>query len=434
MLVYHRRAMRAVHTFLAALAITSSLVLSACGGGGGGGGAGAAGSAATAVTTTSPSADPQSSSTGDTATAAPPVATSTPNVVPVILDGGTTGRAFNSPFVDVTVCMPGTNTCQQIDHVLLDTGSFGLRVLASALAPSVQLPAVTAPSGSRLAECAPFASGFSWGSVRRADVRIGGESASAISIQVVNDSGLPAPPASCSGLGNNFGAGGHANGILGIGTITQDCGPGCAASASPGIYYSCDTGACAPSIAPLGSQVSNPVASFATDNNGVMIRLPAIPLSGVAATSGTLTFGIGTQTNNQLGSAAVYTTDAHGSLGTTYKGVHYSSFFDTGSNGLFFPDPSLTPCANSSGFYCPASPQALVATVVSNTGVAKTVSFTVEGLQSVSSAATVAPIAGSTAGMGSVFDWGLPFFFGRTVFVAISGAPTPGGPGPYLAF
>jgi hypothetical protein len=33
-----------------------------------------------------------------------------------------------------------------------------------------------------------------------------------------------------------------------------------------------------------------------------------------------------------------------------------------------------------------------------------------------------------------VFDWGMPFFFGRTVFVAIDGQQTPGGPGPYWAY
>jgi hypothetical protein len=32
------------------------------------------------------------------------------------------------------------------------------------------------------------------------------------------------------------------------------------------------------------------------------------------------------------------------------------------------------------------------------------------------------------------FDWGLPFFYGRHVFVAIEGAPTPGGTGPYWAY
>ena len=32
------------------------------------------------------------------------------------------------------------------------------------------------------------------------------------------------------------------------------------------------------------------------------------------------------------------------------------------------------------------------------------------------------------------FDWGLPFFFGREVFVAIEGQETPSGPGPYYAY
>jgi hypothetical protein len=32
------------------------------------------------------------------------------------------------------------------------------------------------------------------------------------------------------------------------------------------------------------------------------------------------------------------------------------------------------------------------------------------------------------------FAWGLPFFFGRTVFTAIDGQTTPGGVGPYFAF
>ena len=32
------------------------------------------------------------------------------------------------------------------------------------------------------------------------------------------------------------------------------------------------------------------------------------------------------------------------------------------------------------------------------------------------------------------FDWGLSFFYGRTVFTAIEGKTTPGGVGPYVAF
>jgi len=32
------------------------------------------------------------------------------------------------------------------------------------------------------------------------------------------------------------------------------------------------------------------------------------------------------------------------------------------------------------------------------------------------------------------FAWGLPFFFGRTIYTAIEGQTTPGGVGPYFAF
>ena len=37
-------------------------------------------------------------------------------------------------------------------------------------------------------------------------------------------------------------------------------------------------------------------------------------------------------------------------------------------------------------------------------------------------------------GPGGYFDWGLSFFYGRTIFTAINGATTPGGPGPYFAY
>jgi hypothetical protein len=44
-------------------------------------------------------------------------------------------------------------------------------------------------------------------------------------------------------------------------------------------------------------------------------------------------------------------------------------------------------------------------------------------------------VAGSTAPNGpNSFDWGLTFFYGRTVFTAIEGRSTPQAVGPFVAF
>ena len=122
--------------------------LASCGGGGGGGGTPSAGSAI-------------------------PPAASGLNVLPLVVDAGPPGTGnVNIPYVSVTVCVPGSAVCQTIDHVLVDTGSTGLRLFASALDPALFLPAQTDASGNPLADCAVFASGYSWGAVRRANVRL----------------------------------------------------------------------------------------------------------------------------------------------------------------------------------------------------------------------------------------------------------------------
>jgi hypothetical protein len=70
---------------------------------------------------------------------------------------------------------------------------------------------------------------------------------------------------------------------------------------------------------------------------------------------------------------------------------------------------------------------------MSATGVAGTVDFTIESILSISRNISAAHVGGDI-GLPHAFDWGLPFFFGRTVFVAISGAATPPGNGPYWAY
>src|ERR1700693_3503730 len=65
------------------------------------------------------------------------------NVAPIVVNAGPANFYANGAFASVTVCVPGTSTCQTIDGVLVDTGSSGLRVLSSAL--TVALPQQKAP-------------------------------------------------------------------------------------------------------------------------------------------------------------------------------------------------------------------------------------------------------------------------------------------------
>ena len=363
------------------------------------------------------------------------------NVAPVFFDSGPAGASsiINVPFVSVTLCRPGTSICQTIDHVLVDTGSYGLRIIASVLDPSLALPAVTGASSKPAGECAQFVSGFMWGSVNLADMKIAGEKASSLPVQEV-DAAFASIPSACSSTGGNFGtlAALGANGVLGIGLFNQDCGSACTTQSANGTYYECSASTCTGSTMPLANQVANPVPLFATDNNGVVLAMPAVPPGGVTMLTGVLIFGIDTQTNNKIGSATVYAANSSGNFTTTYNGVTLrSSFLDSGSNGLFFADATIPNCSAQSGFYCPTAPLTLSAVNTSANGTASgTIDFTIVNLQALASAIRAAPVGGSfgSTRRPRAFDWGMPFFFGRTVFVAINGASTLHGTGPYWAY
>src|SRR5512138_1160758 len=96
-----------------------------------------------------------------------------PNVLPVVVNAGPTNNALNQLFATVTICVPGTSTCQTIGGVLVDTGSVGLRLLSSAV--TLPLPQQTGANGAPVVECLPFVDGFTWGPVQSADVKIAGE-------------------------------------------------------------------------------------------------------------------------------------------------------------------------------------------------------------------------------------------------------------------
>jgi hypothetical protein len=379
-----------------------------------------------------------------------------PNVVELTVDPGPAEAVAadqpyaNGLFATIKLCVPGTTNCQTIDHLLVDTGSVGIRVLGSVL--TLPLPSAKTDTGALLGECLPFVDSDAWGLVKSADVQIGGEFASNIRIQVIGDTSISDNipiPAACDNniiteLVGDQGLG--TNGILGVGLQQEDCGANCIAASSFSVYYACST-TCKPFSPPVAQQLPNPTVRFPTDNNGVIIQLPCIPEMGAPSVSGAMVFGIGTQANNDLGSATRMTpSSVYGYVTTAFPadGEEYEAILDTGSNGLFFLDAKtsgLKACpGKASQWYCPPSTTNLTATLFGGNNEDRIpVVFSVASLMSFPDENyAFNDLAGSfpgypQAGLPS-FDWGLPFHFGRSVYVAIEGKATSAGVGPYFAF
>ena len=470
--------------FLALIA-TPLVILAGCGGSG--------------TTSSAPPPPPPPPTTQVIATPGPP------NVETLMVDSGPgalTSPAVNTAFIKVTVCIPGTTTCQTIDHIEVDTGSNGLRILAGASivdaagnpagAFSLALPAVQDPKNlsNVLAECQEFADGFSWGSVNRADIRlpVSGKTASNVIVQVIgaasvgnpsnaNPTCLPPPPINvngCKGLDNTvpcFGA----NGILGVGPFVNDCNSvgscdppnpptitsgGVTFPANSATYFTCTAAnSCTEVSAGIMTtqwQLPNPVTLFTADNNGVVIELPAVGATGAPAPqNGSLVFGIGTESNNALGSATrlpvcygsgascmLSGTPLFGTVSATLNGTTYiQSYLDSGSNANFFPTTSIPSCsAPNQGFLCPTSTTNESATLTGTDGTTATANFSIANADSLFSQNNAmnfafSNLAGSnyTSGLpNATLDLGLSFFYGHNVFTGFEDLST--NTAPFFAY
>jgi len=354
------------------------------------------------------------------------------NAIAMVVNNGPVPsvRSADRAFTSVTICSPGsTGGCQTISGILLDSGSFGLRLFAQTV--SLSLPPIT-DGGISIGECAPFASGVvAWGPMVSANVILGGEPAVTVPVQIMADSSFASAPSSCSSRGvvwsgpSDPTAG--VNGVFGVGVFPTDRGAG--------LYFTCPAQASCTQIDEAPSQdAADPVAFLPTDNNGVQFQLPAVGANGAAGVSGQLLMGIGTRSNNGLGSAAVYTTNNVGNFGTIFNGPSVPSVVDSGSNGLFFADPQIGTCPSDPGFFCPPSTLAFSAQVVGVNGQSSTVDFDIANAQHLFNTGNSAFDDLGGPFFAGQFDWGLPFFFGRNVFVGFAGATTPGGSGPFYGF
>ncbi len=381
-----------------------ALVLTGCGGGGGGG--------SSTVTPPQPNVANQVAMTVEQYAAI--------NTFPTV----------NLPYVSVTLC-DTTGRCQTIDHVVVDTGSYGLRVLASAVT-SLSLPISTTADGATLAECATFLGGFMWGGVHNATVKMAGETASNIPVELMGDPSLPSTaPSQCqnggSDIGNLNGIGG--NGLLGVGQFVGD----------QGSYYACvggPSGSCSTTLIAPSNQVSNPVSSFATDNNGVILQMPAISIFGQMNATGTLTFGIDTQANNSVAGYKILPTDYLGNFTATIAGqVYTQSFLDSGSNYSFVNLSGYN--TNVYGDYAPAAYTTLTGTLTSSNVLASPAIMVQLGMINTimlnfSAFAAFNDII--DPGSPGTADIGMPFFYGQSIALLISGKQITEGIGPLYGF
>ena len=197
------------------------------------------------------------------------------------------------------------------------------------------------------------------------------------------------------------------------------------------------TSACIGTTVPVANQVWNPVAKLPADNNGVIVQLPSVPASGSPSINGILVLGIDTRSNNSSSGVTRYDADGFGEIVTISSGTAYGSIIDSGSNALYFTPPSgsqLPDCGGANaGWFCPSSLTSLSATNEGATGTTSgEVMFQIGNFTSLTSGSNMVfdDIGGAMPG---IFDWGLPFYFGRNVYVGFENPPGSSN-GQYFAY
>lgn len=312
--------------------------------------------------------------------------TGTTSYVPISVGCG----YVNQPCVAVKICVPGSTTeCTTIDHILLDTGSYGLRLfscthslnlpqqtgtftktgttingsktvssmssvttliagqtitgtgipanttIASVGATSITLSNAATASGAGVtlsitgdvAQCVHYADGSSdWGPVKLADVYLAGQKAASIPIQSV-DSTYGTVPASCGSPEVSPQTTGF-NGILGVGLLTYDC-PACNSGSRTAGYYSCSSSGCTGYAAPNAVQTANPVAMLgASYNNGVVLSMQDVGSDyGATGITGNMILGIDTIAGVPTPGVAT-TSNMSTSVANTYT-ANANLFFNT---------------------------------------------------------------------------------------------------------
>ncbi len=385
----------------------STLMLSACGGGGGGAtsatGAGSGGNAAPA-----------------------PVANTLAMTVERGFDVGSSWYP-NQPFVSLDICNTDMTGCITLPKVLVDTGSYGLRVFESALGPLAPSPVIH--QGGELRQCAGFGSGYTLGRIAKVGLKMAGATARDLPIQVIETSPSAAPN-DCASTGTaQFTAkeqvGGNA--ILGIGPLASDAVGGLR------VRYYVRTGNQISSLSPVPSDfaVPNPIVRLDQHANGVILDFPAVQASGNATHSGSLILGLNTAGNNATTGVSFLRVNDVARLWINVGGSRYPGLIDSGSNYYHFPYRILAPCAGSI-FFCPSAAQQVPMTLQDTMqSMSLGRDITIDDYQRYGTNAAQPGLAGYESGATEMI-LGLPFFYGRKVYVSIQGKGAANVPAPAI--
>jgi hypothetical protein len=235
-------------------------------------------------------------------------------------------------------------------------------------------------------------------------------------------------------------------------------------------------------------QVQNPLVHFVPDDgnlkyngqhddNGTIITMPDPSPIGAGVAKGSLVFGIGSRDNNQIDPRATRIMAGAPWLEATSGGAptpvvsctpsatttctfnpsylyftttvgssnYPDSYIDSGSNAYFFTDSSIQSCTGQTGvgtlggWYCPPGTAEVErsATLSDDRSPASpaTVKFKIANSDLLFSTASNAfnnlggSMGSSAPGAAQTFVWGLPFFYGRSVYTSIWGQLlSPNGP------
>lgn len=355
-----------------------------------------------------------------------PIPSGNNNIHVQISPGSSVCSYKNAPCVTIKVCQPGsTSVCDTVNNVLVDTGSYGLRVFKSLLPNTANLLTPMMQSGESIAECVSYADGTgNWGPVESATVVLNGNNTTtAIPIQVL-DASFPGMSTFCAGAVTNptdF----QLNGIIGIGSLKTD-------EMTSARYYKCNTnGNCAITFSPP-EFVPNPISKLGAGlNNGATLVFSPLPQNGTKNADGYVIFGVASESSNTPESSVQILQIENGSIYplniiTNFQSVNYDSFLDTGSNFLYFSNAILPNCTNSA-YFCPSGFVTENAIMSGNNGQGGTSNIAFNFVIGNADALlhnnnTAFSNVGANVNLGNnIIDWGMPFYYGKTIYNVFAG-------------